>query len=128
MWKNCLIMKKLKSFNIFPRRIFSDKIQSGAHMQKSNQVPICKNQFMCRHANTENSFVRRCSRISIFRILDKLNSRCLEQNKWAVPSLSIYAKWLLDKSNSRCLEQICWSLDSSRYRERLYVRKWKLTY
>ena len=24
---------------------------------------------------------------------------------------------ILDKSNSRCLEQICWSLDSSRYRE-----------
>ena len=37
--------------------------------------------------------------------------------KQSVPSLSIYTKRLLDKSNSRCLEQIFWSLDSSRYRE-----------
>ena len=39
------------------------------------------------------------------------------RTKQSVPSLSIYTKWLLDKSNSRCLEQICWSLDSSRYRD-----------
>ena len=41
----------------------------------------------------------------------------ISRTKQSVPSLSIYTKWLLDKSNSRCLEQICWSLDSSRCRE-----------
>ena len=53
------------------------------------------------------------SRISISRILDKSNSRCLEQNNRSHP----YQFTQNDKSNSRCLEQIFWSLDSSRYRE-----------
>ena len=41
----------------------------------------------------------------------------MSRTKQSVPSLSIYTKWVLNKSNSRCLEQICWSLSSSRYRE-----------
>ena len=48
--------------------------------------------------------------------------------KQSVPSLSIYTKWLLDKSNSRCLEQICWSLESSRYWEvTVYIQRLKTT-
>ena len=49
---------------------------------------------------------------SIRRTLDVSN-----KNNRSHPYQFTRNDYLLEKSNSRCLEQICWSLDSSRYRE-----------